>query len=646
MADDAKRQLEKARDPEQHRAFMQALLRDVAALERMLEDGAFESGITRVGAEQEMFLIDRDWSPTNGVQPLLAALDDPHFTTELGRFQMEANCDPQLLAGDGLGVMHRQLDQLVDKARTTARELDMDIVLTGMLPTLGAGHLGLDSMVPDPRYQTLNKVITDLRGGRFRVWIKGLDEVILEHDSVMLEACTASFQVHMQIAPDDFARMYNIAQLLTGPVMAVAANSPIAFGRRLWAETRIALFRDAVDTRTRPHSVRNTEARVNFGTRWVRESIAEIYKEDIARFRALVVPTARDEDPMAVLDRGERPAMRALRLHNGTIYRWNRPCFGTTNGVPHLRIENRILPAGPTTIDEMANAAFWIGLMTEYGASKGDITRRIDFDMTANNFYTAAREGVGAWLTWLDGVEISARELVLDRLLPDAEAGLRRAGVDDRLVRRYLEVIDERVRTARTGAHWQRTSWNSLRGRGSAAERSNALVAATVSRQRAGRPVAQWTRARLDEAHSTGNSCSRVEHIMRTDLFTVQADDPAEILAHLMIWERIGVVPVEDDDHHLLGLVTNREVLQALTKSGSTEGVSVGDLMLTGREVRTVSPATSTFDAVRMMRRYRLSALPVVDDERRLVGLVTKEEFLHVAGLLLGDHEHDDDDDA
>jgi CBS domain-containing protein len=624
-----------ATDAERHREFMHALLADLRALERMLAEGRFESGVRRIGAEQEMFIVDRAWAPTRGVLPLLERLDDPHFTTELGQFQIEANCDPQLLAGNGLSALHAQLDLLVDNARRAASDLDMHVVLMGILPTMRKSDLGLDNMVPSERYMTLNKIITDLRGGKFSLSIKGLDELIIDHDSVMLEACNSSFQVHLQVGPEEFPRMYNIAQVLAGPLMSLSANSPIAFGRRLWAETRIALFRQAVDTRSHTNQFRETEARVSFGTRWVRESVAEIYKEDIARFRALV-GTDLDEDPNDVLDKGGVPKLKALRLHNGTIYRWNRACFGVTDGRPHLRIENRIMPSGPSTIDEVANGAFWFGLMHEFGAREEDVTRRIDFDTAGANFYTAARDGLGSHFMWLDGNEVSAQRLILDKLLPQSESGLRRAGIDEADIRRYLGVVEERARLGRTGASWQFHSWNSLRDRGTPGERSNALVAATVRRQLTGRPVSQWERARLDEANSPASSCLRVEQYMRTDLFTVQPDDPVEILAHLMIWERINAIPVEDKDHRLLGMVTHREILRLLTSGRPTTKTSVGDVMIKAADVVSVSPETSTVEATSLMRRYRLVSLPVLH-EGRLVGLVSEEEFVAVAGKLVAD---------
>jgi CBS domain-containing protein/gamma-glutamylcysteine synthetase len=616
---------------ERQREFTSALLADVRALERMIAENRFETDVRRIGAEQEMFLIDDAWRPARGVLSLLERLGDSHYTTELGQFQIEANCDAQVFSGDGLARMHAQLDDLVDRARAAAGELGMGVVLMGILPTMRKSDLGLDNMVPSARYMQLNNIITGLRGGKFQFSIKGLDELIVDHDSVMLEACNSSFQVHLQVTPAEFARFYNIAQVLAGPIMAVSANSPIVFGRRLWAETRIALFRQAVDSRTQSNHMRETEARVSFGTRWVKQSVAEIFKEDIARFRALV-GTDLDEDPQALLDRGEIPQLKALRLHNGTIYRWNRACYGITDGKPHLRIENRVIPAGPSTLDEIANAAFWCGMMIEYGAREEDITRRIDFDQAGANFYTAAREGVGSHFVWLDQTDISARDLVLGHLLPLAQAGLRRQGLAEADITKYLSVVEERVSTARTGARWQLSSWNSLRDRSTPVERANALVAATVQRQISGRPVSEWERARLDEANTSRGNYARVENYMTTDLFTVQADDAIEMVANLMIWERIRHVPVEDAEHRLVGVVTHRAVLRFVLGGGSTHKRPVADIMKC--DVTTVTPETPTVEALRLMRRLRLGCLPVVHDER-LVGIVTEEDFMEIASKML-----------
>ena len=619
-------------DEQKRREFMRAMLADLRALDRMLRDGKFETGSRRIGAEQEMFLIDRNWAPARGSLQMLEKLADPHYTTELGLFQLEANADPQLFSGDGLSRMEKQLDELVAKARVAAAELGMaSPVLMGILPTLRKSDLGLDSMVPSPRYRALNKAMADLRGGSFEFSINGTDELIVEHDSVMLEACNASFQVHLQVSPAEFPRMYNLAQVLAAPMVAIAANSPLLFGRRLWAETRIALFRQAVDTRSHTHHQRVSEARVSFGTRWVRESVLEIYQEDIARFRTLV-GTDLDEDPQAMLARGETPLLKALRLHNGTIYRWNRACYGVMDGKPHLRIENRVMPAGPSILDEVANGALWFGAMIELDAQGVDVTKRIDFDQAGANFYTAAREGLGAHFLWLDGEDITAGKLVLDHLLPLAESGLRRQGINEDDIKRYLGVVEARVRSQRTGARWQMSSWTALKDKATSGQRSNALVAATVQRQQTGRPVAEWERARLDEVESDRANYQRVDQYMTTDLFTVQESDPIEMVVNLMSWERIRHIPVEDNDHRLIGLVTSRSVLRYLANGGPLHDTPVSAIMKA--ELVTVGPETPTVEAIQLMRKYRYGCLPVVQDDH-LVGILTEEDFLNLASKLL-----------
>ena len=633
----AHKDVSSTQDEQKRREFMHAMLGDLRALDRMLREGRFETGPRRIGAEQEMFLIDRNWAPARASLQMLDKLADPHYTTELGQFQLEANADPQLFSGDGLSKMEHQLEALVGKARAAAAELGIAPVLMGILPTMRKSDLGLDSMVPSPRYLALNKAMADLRGGAFEFSINGTEELIVEHDSVMLEACNASFQVHLQVTPAEFPRMYNIAQVLAAPMVSIAANSPLLFGRRLWAETRIALFRQAVDTRSHTHHLRESEARVSFGTRWVRSSVLEIYQEDIARFRTLV-GTDLDEDPMAKLARGETPLLKALRLHNGTIYRWNRACYGVMDGKPHLRIENRVMPAGPSILDEVANGALWFGAMAELGAREEDVTGRIDFEQAGANFYTAEREGLGAHFTWLDGEDLSAAHLVLDRLLPLAEAGLRRHGIDEGDITRYLSVIEHRARTARTGSRWLLSSWTALKDKATPGERSNALVAATVQRQQSGRPVAEWERAQLQEAEVGRANYQQVDQYMATDLFTVQACDPVEMIVNLMSWQRIRHVPVEDNDHHLVGLVTYRAVLRFLANGGSLHDTPVSAIMKS--DVVTIGVDTRTVDAIRMMRKHRVGCLPVTQDGH-LIGILTEEDLMNVASKLL-EHELDD----
>jgi CBS domain-containing protein/gamma-glutamylcysteine synthetase len=632
----AHKKVESELEGEGRRKFTRDLIADVRALERMLAEGRFEKGTPRIGAEQEMFLLDRNFRPTGAVLNMLAKLDDPHFTTELGMFQIEANADPQQYGGDGFSQMERQLTELVEKVRRIGNEQNVEVALIGILPTLQKDDLGLDNMVPSSRYQTLNRVMTELRGGDYEISIKGIDDLMVKHDSVMLEACNASFQVHLQVGADEFARFYNLAQVLAGPILAIGSNSPLLFGKRLWMETRIALFQQAVDTRVARRNLREMSPRVSFGNRWVSKSVVELYKEDIVRFRPLVGLDA-GEDPMEQLDKGVTPQLKALRLHNGTVYRWNRACYGVIDGAPHLRIENRVLPSGPTVLDEVANGAFWCGLMTQYAVRHEDITRHIEFEEAKGNFHAAAREGLTAHFTWLDDKEVPAQTLILDLLLPLAEEGLRSRKVDEADIKRYLGVVDARVRSTRTGSRWLLHSLAAMKDHGTQSERLRALVAATVHRQQTGRPVAEWERARLDEFESPKQNLLTIDQYMTTDLFTVQPDDSMDLVSNLMVWERIRHVPVEDKEHQLIGIVSYRQVLRLMSAGKLGAGsppIPVSEVMR--RDVYTITPRTRTLDAIALMRRYRIGCLPVVQDNR-LVGIVTEENFMDIAAALLAE---------
>jgi CBS domain-containing protein/gamma-glutamyl:cysteine ligase YbdK (ATP-grasp superfamily) len=622
------------------RRFMRALLSDLRAVERMLAEGMFERGVARIGCEQEMFLVDRSWNATPSALELLKKLDDPHYTTELGLFNLELNADSQPFSGRGLSRMETQVGELYTRVQSAGADVGVIPILTGILPTLTKTDLSFANMVPNPRYLTLNRVMTEARGEGYDIAIKGLDELIAKHDNLMFEACNASFQVHLQVTePERFGHAYDIAQLLLAPTLAIGTNSPTLFGKRLWAETRIALFEQSCDIRTPSLHQRDRSARVSFGKDWVHGSALDIFKENVTRYRPMI-GTEIDEDALAVLERGEIPQLKALRLHNGTIYRWNRAVYGISdNGKPHLRIELRVLPSGPTVIDEVANAAFWLGLMSELTATIEDLPARMDFDHAQANFYAAARDGLAARFAWIDNEEVIAQPFVLDRLLPLAEAGLARAGVDDKDSKRYLEVVDQRVRSLRTGSRWVLRSLASMKSRGSQGERVAAVVAATVARQRTGRPVCEWERARLDEIQGRAGY-NRVSEYMQTDVLTVHGDDPIELVADLMSWERIRHVPVEDAKGRLVGLVTSRAVLRHFAEMAKRppgeerreEKTSVSAIMR--RELLTVSPDTLTVDAIALMRKQRVGCLPVVQDGH-IVALLTEEDFMGIAAELL-----------
>ncbi|HED65233.1 MAG TPA: CBS domain-containing protein [Planctomycetes bacterium] len=613
------------------RTFVRAVLEDLAALERMIAtEGMFESGVRCIGAEQEMFLVDRGMHPTNKALQILERLPSESFTTELGQFNLEANLSPLALEGECLSQLEEELNCFVAKARVAARSEDARVVLTGILPTLEKTDLTLESMTPMPRYYQLNQVMRDLRGGEFRTYIKGLDELQTTHDNVMLEACNTSFQIHFQVAPEEFATLYNIAQVVMAPVLAAAVNSPVLLQHRLWHETRVALFQQSVDTRSELHAQRGGRVRVSFGDDWVHKSVIEIFREDIARFRALIASDI-EESPLAKLERGEIPELKALRLHNGTIYRWNRPCYGVANGRPHLRIENRVLPAGPSILDEVANAAFYFGLMCGVSEEYGDVRTSMAFSDAKENFTAAARYGLRARLRWFGGESYGAETLILDHLLPLAEKGLNDRGLRSDDVERYLGVIRERVGKGRTGSQWMLDSLESMRDARSD-EAYRALTATMTEEQEAGAPVHEWPLARVAGTEDIRDSYRTVSQVMTRDLFTVHPEDLLDLAASVMDWEHLRHVPVEDQEGRLVGLVTYRTLLRIFGRRERRETVAVSDVMR--RNPNTIRPEASVSEAIRTMRENKLGCLPVVEDGR-LVGIVTESDFMEVAARLL-----------
>jgi CBS domain-containing protein/gamma-glutamylcysteine synthetase len=618
----------------QAQAFMKSLLADLAALERMIETGHIESGVRRIGAEQDMFLVDQAMRPAPLAAEILKSANDGRLTTEIGKFNLEANLTPCPLAGTGLRAMEEELAELVATARRAAQGHNAEVLLTGILPTLRQADLTLDNLTPLPRYHELNRALQQLRGGAFNIHIKGLDELHAAHDNLMFEACCCSFQVHLQVGPAEFARFYNLAQAISAPLLAVAANSPLLVGQRLWHETRVALFQHSTDERSSVRQARSHPPRVSFGEAWINDSVIEIFREEIARFR--VILTAQiDEDPFALLARGELPKLTALRLHNSTVWRWNRPCYGANDGIAHLRIEHRALPAGPSILDEMANAAFFYGLMTALPAEYGAIEKLLPFDDAKGNFFAAARHGLKAQLTWVGGRDYSAATLIREHLLPLARAGLQQAGVEAADSHRYLDVIAERVECEQTGALWSLRSLTRMDSRGTRELRQRALTEAMLAGQQSCAPVARWALAQLNDTHDWSRSFQNVAQLMSTDLFTVRPDDLVDLVASVMDWRHIRHVPVEDDQGHLVGLISHRDLLRLLAEgwlARKGKAVTVREIMK--HDLVTVTPETSTLEALAIMRRRKVGCLPVIENGR-LVGIVTAYDFLALSAEII-----------
>lgn len=622
-------------DSESLRKFTKGLLDDLHALEYMLVNNRIERGVRRLGAEQEMFLVDRALAPAPLAVEVLEKADDPRLTTEIAKFNLEANLSPQLLTGRCLWHLEQELEELVSKAQESAKILGANVLLTGILPTLQKSDLKLGNITPVARYHQLNRSITELRGGPFSIHIKGLDELHVTHDNLMMEACTSSYQIHFQVDPQDFASLYNIAQAITAPVLAAAVNSPVLFGHRLWRETRLALFQHSADARSPTQQARSHPTRVGFGERWLDNSVLELFKDQIARFRTIIIGSL-DEPPMDVLARGETPLLSALRVHNGTIWPWNRACYGVRDGVAHLRIENRTLPAGPTTVDEVANTAFFAGLMLALPGEIGSISRLMTFDDVKANFHAAARHGLNAQFRWLKNQTFSAPELILDHLLPIASQGLKDARVDAGDIEHYLGIIEARVRTGQTGAQWMLKSLSALEDFGPKDVRQRILTSTMLARQKENVPVHNWPLINTSEPDDWSQSYQEIGQFMSTDLFTVRPDDLVDLAASVMDWRHIRHVPVEDTDGKLVGLVSHRGLLRLLSRGANSKPtITVNEIMKT--DPITVTPSTPTLEALELMRKNRVGCLPVVEDGR-LVGIVTSYDFLDASARLFKKH--------
>lgn len=617
--------------------FVRALLDDVQAFEYMLENDWFESDITRIGAEQEMCLVhNKTYKPACiNMQVLEKLVDCPWCVTELAKFNLETNLSPREFSGKCLSELEAENLNYLAIIQKILDEFDASIVLCGILPTLRKHDLDMQNLTPKDRYYALMAAIQKhLLGSAFELRVEGVDELLVKHDSPLLEACNTSFQVHLQVAPKDFVKMYNIAQTLAGPTIAISSNSPLVFGRRLWHETRIALFQQSLDTRTTHEHMRERLPRVNFGSGWLQDSITNIYKEDISRFRVLLAG-AIEEDSLEMVSNGVVPKLRALQIHNSTVYRWNRPCYGISpNGKPHLRIENRVMPAGPTPVDATANAAFWLGCMIAMGNRYNDITKEIDFVDVRDNFLKSAKFGMDTTFTWMKDKKVPVRDLILEELLPLAKEGLESRKVSKTDIDKYLGIIEARAREHKTGARWALRTFTALKKEISNDEALAVLTAATVKNQRENKPVHTWKEPTANEMENWQPGAIKVEEFMTTDLFTVQKDDLIELVAEIMDWRRIRYMPVENTKGELIGLISSRLLLRHFARRDGLQSgeQSVKDIMID--KPITVNPETPILEAMQKMRQNHIGCLPVVQG-KELVGIITEMDFLRITARLL-----------
>ena len=474
------------------RLYREKVRRCLDVFARMLAESRFTDGPQQAGLEIEFSLVDDAGAPAMRNGEVLAALDDPAWAPELGMFNVEAALGPVPVAAPVLAELERALADCLAHGDERARKAGARLAMIGTLPTLRQRDAREDTMSPNPRFRLLNEQMCAARGEEMRLAIEGAERLVAHLGSIMAEAAGTSVQCHLQVSPEKFGSYWNAAQAVAGVQVALAANSPFLFGRQLWAETRIALFQQAIDTRSDELQAQGVRPRVWFGERWI-TSVFDLFEENLRYFPALL-PLLEDEDPVAELERGGIPGLAELTLHNGTVYRWNRPVYAVEDGEPHLRVENRVLPAGPTVTDVMANAAFYYGLVHMLAEAERPIWTQMSFAAARDNLMEAARHGIEASVYWPGLGEVGAAELTLRRLLPMAREGLRRWGVDDGYADRMLSVIEQRCLTGRTGATWQTGMVRALEGR-SGRSRSDALQEMTqryLELMHTGEPVHTW----------------------------------------------------------------------------------------------------------------------------------------------------------
>jgi gamma-glutamyl:cysteine ligase YbdK (ATP-grasp superfamily) len=432
--------------------YREKVHRCLDALERMLREMQFDTDFPATGLEIELNLVDEHEDPAMRNADVLDAIADPDFQTELGQFNLEINVPPQLLRDEGIQAFEQGVRNSLNAAEAKAAALGAHMTMIGILPTLDRHHLIRENLSSNPRYHLISDQILAARGEDIELDIAGPERLRITADSIAPEAACTSTQLHVQVGPESFAAYWNASQAAAAAQMAVAANSPYLLGRELWRETRIALFTQATDMRAHELKAQGVRPRVWFGERWI-TSIFDLFEENVRYFSALL-PVVADEDPIEALDAGKAPELSELRLHNGTIYRWNRPVYAVVDGRPHVRVENRVLPAGPTVVDTMANAAFYFGLVRALAAQERPVWSQMSFSAAEESFFVAARDGFDAQIYWPGLGQVPAAELVLRRLLPIAAAGLADAGVTDAESGRLLDIIEGRCIAQRNGASW------------------------------------------------------------------------------------------------------------------------------------------------------------------------------------------------
>lgn len=464
---------------------------NLEVLQAMLARDMFERERKLAGLEMEFYVVDADGQPANANSELLQLLANEDFQTELAQFNIEFNLAPHKLSGTVFREMEEELCTSFEFAQRRANDIDANVVMIGILPTLDDLTIDEDTMSTEQRYFALNEQVLAARGEHVVIDIKGTEDLRFEASSIIFEAAATSTQLHLQVSPEGFGPSWNAAQAISGPLVAVAANSPFFAGRQLWHETRIAVFEQVIDTRTEELTAQGVRPRVWFGEKWI-DDVTDLFDENVRYFKALL-PLMGDEDPHEELDKGHIPHLEELNLHNGTVWRWNRPIYDVARGKPHLRVENRILPAGPTMVDAMANAALYYGLVRGMVDQDIPISERLSFQAAMENFRKGAKHGLNASMYWPGMGEVPVTELILRNLLPIAHRGLDAWNIDRRDRDHYLGIIEQRCLKRINGAIWQIETFQHLSR--TMSQRHEALTEVTnryIEHMTSNEPVHTW----------------------------------------------------------------------------------------------------------------------------------------------------------
>jgi len=608
------KQLKKAEDKA---CYINHLLKDLEAFERMRKYDVFEKTPIRIGAEQEFCLTTNDFFPNNNSTEILNHINDSHFTNELGKYNLEINSDPIELKTDCFSILHQQLAELLKKAQVAANTKDSKVLLTGILPTLRLKHISEKYMTDMPRYHVLNEAIKSSRRQDFNIHIRGVDELNLIHNCVMLEACNTSFQTHLQINTDEFVDKYNWSQAIAAPVLASCTNSPLLFGRELWAETRVALFSQSIDTRTNSFIHHEKQSRVSFGTCWENGTATDIFKGHISKFDS-ILGLSEYEDSLELLENNKIPKLRTLQLHNGTVYKWNRVCYGVGGGKPHLRIECRYIPAGPTLTDEIANMVFWVGLMIGQPEELKGIHTKMDFKDIHGNFLKACRNGIESLFVWNNKL-VSAKELLLDVFIPMAKRGLEKANLSQEDIDKYMNVIQKRTKT-QTGSQWIVNNYRNLQKTKTNFDALQDITAFMHKYQLSEKTVDSWEQINVGAALFEGQK-RIVKHNMKTQILLINKNDSLELALNIMKWNDIHHLPIINNKKELTGLLTWSDMIRL---GNEDLNVRVKDVMT--KKLITITQEDSLEKARELMKTNAINCLPVLR-KKELMGILTSSDL-------------------